>query len=130
MNNDWTYPFWFERCDDGKSWAFTMSGDTNDAKNLDVEELSFLFKNVNFGYKSWTDTIVKIGIDPDGKADFHFSDGTVSPSTAYLNESFVFLESVNLMCLGYLFVIMDHDEKISEWIKTYQKWKLTITQAS
>ncbi len=117
LNSDFTYSLWFERCDDGKSWVFTMSGDSEDDKNLAVDELEFLFSKTSFKYKAWMDTIQAIGIDSDGSADFHFSDGTVSPSTAYLKDSYVFLELVNLVCIGYIHMIRDHDDRVNEWIK-------------
>lgn len=121
LNSDFTYSLWFERCDDGESWAFTMSGDSNDEKNLDVEELEFAFNNISFKYKAWVNTIQAVGIDPDGRADFHFSDGTVSPSSAYQKDCYIFLEMINMICLGYIHMISSHDIRVSEWIENNVK---------
>ncbi len=119
MSNDWSYLVWFEKCDDGESWAFTTSGIDDDEKNLNCPEIAYLINNIDIEYKDWVNTIVKIGINIDGEADFHFSDGSVSPSTAYRKECYTFLECLNLLCIGFLVSIIYHDQSVKDWYKGY-----------
>lgn len=114
--NYFTYQFWFEKCDDGVSWAFTMSGKDEDEKNLDFPELSFVINKTNIRYKDWANSIIKIGVCPDGFMDFHFINGEVSQITAYKGECHDFLKCLELMCLGFLISIKDHDTSIESWI--------------
>ena len=133
MNKNFEYPFWFERCSDGISWAFTLSGNEDDEKNLEVTELNILFKTFsnNFwvgmsNYKEFADSIIGVGVCYNGEADFHFSDGTVSNSTAYIKDTHEFLELINLFCIGYLKVIQNHDDSIKKWFQEYENYHSVI----
>lgn len=115
--NGFDYSVWFERCDDGKNWAFTTSG-KDDENSLDCPELTMIFNEVG-KFKKFADSIVKIGIIPNGGgghfSDFHFEDGSVSPPQAYINESNTFLSLIELTCIGYLKTIYRFNEECENW---------------
>lgn len=106
MNGGFTYPYWFQKGNDGTDyWAFTTSGDPDDPDNYNVSELEVLLRWASGGspYSEWIQSIIGIGVSDDlDMVDFHFQDGSVSVSTAYLNESHEFLDALELFVKGYI----------------------------
>jgi len=115
---------WFERAEDG-SWVFTVSGKDEDPHNFLVPELDLAF-GVAPSY--FRDHLVKIVVGYDGDCEFHFDDGsTPSVSSAFLKDSYTFLELINVCCVGMLIKLSESQHspptEVVSWFDRYMSYR-------